>query len=279
MELQISEKQECLGKVYIDARFDIIENSFMSSPLDIVLLVEFLTTYGIVLKSTYGQEISWKSKKDHCHWRCQLEMQEGKKSLPKVWSQALKYFLGKKNIDIQKFYIKLIKPKNDLETFFQYPLKDIEEYENIEADCQYGFTETELRELWIRARENRRIALDIFEKHEQKKNNEILEYDKLKSYIDSHRNDCIITAYHSEKAARLQNIIDNNESEQISQGYKLSSFRSLQYHIGTLIIQYYMEEHDGKTPYGNKIVSLFNRYCLNTKILFPEDLASIIFKL
>lgn len=278
MELQITEKEEeTLGKVYIDSRFDTIENSFMYSPLDIVVIIDFLNQYGCVLRSTYGHEVSWKSKKPHSHWRCELQLELSKKSLPKgSLSQTLKYYLNKINRSIQKFYFKVIIPKKDLETFFQYPLKDIQEYDDIEQDLQSGWSDQQIRELWIRARENRRIALDLFEKHENKKNNEILEYDKLKKYIDENRNDSIISTYQNEVAKRY---CDIDMMEDYPQSYQLSSFKLLQSHIGTLIIKYYMQEHDNKVPYGNKIISLFNRYCLHTKIFNAEDLCSIIFKL
>lgn len=269
--------EETLGKVYVDARFDKIPNSFMETPLDLVVLIEFLSLYGLVLRSTYGDEISWKSKKPHCHYRAELQLEEGKKKIPKgSFSQNLKYWLNKKNISVEKFFFKIIIPKNDLETFFQYPLKDYKEYDDIEQDCQCGFTETEHRELWIRAKENRRIALELFEKHETKKNNEILEYDKLRSFIDKNLNDYIVLAYQNEVAKRY---IDPDMMEDYPSNYMLGTFKRLQSHIGTLIIKYYIEEHDAKVPYGNKIVSLFNRYCIHKNILKAEDLASIIFKL
>ncbi len=146
MELQISEKEEaCLGKVYVDARFDTIQSSFMSTPLDLVVVIDFLSQYGKVLRNTYGAEIAWKSKKPHCHYRCELQLEEGKKKLPKgSFSQNLKYFLQKKNIDIQKFYFKTIVPKKDLETYFQYCLKDQEDYDDIEQDCQHGLQKPNL---------------------------------------------------------------------------------------------------------------------------------------
>jgi hypothetical protein len=283
MELQITEKEECLGKVYIDSRFDTIEDSFMYSPLDVVVIVQFLEQYGRVLRSTYGHEVSWKVNKPHSHWRCELQLEKGKKQIPKgSISQTFKYYIEKqKKLILQKgkYYFKTIIPKKDLETFFQYHYKDYENYEDIEQDLQFGFTSQEVRELWIRSRECNRVRLESYLKHEHKKNNEILEYDKLKSYIDNHLRKDIVMLYHNEVGRRVLEQSDDGIYNSISDSYKLGTFRQMQSHIGTLIIQYYMEEHDNKVPYGNKIVSLFNRYCLHSKIFGAEDLCSIIFKL
>lgn len=279
MQLEISEKipqPQYLGKVYIDTRFDILENSFMQNPQDILIILEFLSQYGRVLKSTYGLEVAWKTKKLHCHWRAELQLISDRKAIPKgSIGQTFKYYLTKRKLSLSKYYFKTIIPKKDLETFFQYTLKDQETYDDVEQDLQFGWSENEILELWIRSRESRRIALELFTKHETRKNNEILEYDKLKSFIDNHRLEHILIEYQNEVDHRFS---EDSYHGHISTNYQLQSFRVLQAHLGTLIVQYYIDNHDGKIPYGNKIISLFNRYCIHSKILTAKDLTAIIFK-
>lgn len=275
MELIITEdsenEQEC---IYIDTRFDLIPDHFMYSALDTVVLMNFLSKYGDILKRTYATEISWKNKKPHCHIRFEL-LPNGVK-FPKALSQTFKYYITKNHPTMKlakgKYFIKRDIP-NSLKTFFQYCYKDIEEFEDIEQDLQQGFSETEQRDLWISAREAKRLAVERFEKDQEKKENEITEYNRLHQFLDANVCPVKVQEYRDEVAKR-----HGDEIYTFNHNYQLISYKVLQRHIGTIIVKYYMEYHDGKVPFPNKIVSIFNRFCLKSQILFPEDLAEIIFK-
>ncbi len=288
MELQITESENInnklelelkhnLGIVYIDTRFDDLPDNFMHNPKDIDLITEFLEQYGRVSKTSYGHEISLKIHKPHCHIRFEVVLLEGKKKVPTAISQTFKYFLKKKSRHVYNFKFSTAVPKGSLSLFFQYVYKDYSSFESIEFEYQFGFTMSTLRDFWCRAVESRRITIAQFEKHEKKKNNEILEWDKLTQFLDSH--DQIKTqVYVDEYRNEISHREEHHGTETFSSKYELKSFRMLQHHIATLIFKYYIINHDSKFPYGNKIIQIIYRYLSNRQILAPEDLATIILK-
>jgi len=281
MELQITEVVE-RELLYFDTRFDDpedCEENFMSSPLDISYIYSFLEQWGRVEKCTYGHEKARITGKLHCHVRLELSIVPGSKKPPAGMSQSFKNYLKKRYKYVSDYMFIYKSPKKDLETFFQYLYKDYEEFDHIELDLQKGFTEDELKIMWVKAREVRRVSDEQYKKNQKSKEDDKKEWSCIKAYLKEKVSQTRILNYKNEVSSRFNNYYDLDIDACSIDNYKLSTFRYLQLEIGTQIINYYVDNHDSKIPYGNKVVSIFNRYCIQEGIFNSSDLASIIFRL
>lgn len=249
--------------MYIDCRFDVPEpGSFMKHiEKDLKILDQFVLRYGSITRRMLGFEISHKAKKPHYHIRYEIERNEIR--VPGTFGAAFTYYyrglesmppLTKGGHMVKR----LDKPDNH-DAFFQYPLKDIEDFIDIQTHLIIGFTHECLIALWNKARENRRIALERFEKEEKKKNNEIMEYGKLTDYLDKHFKPHII------------NLPVSNEH-----GLSSATYRHLVSELAILTIQYHKLNHDHKMPTKNKLISTIHRYCSQKEYLTSYDLAEVI---
>lgn len=268
----IIDKEERL--FYVDARFDVSPSatsgeqvSFMTdSYKDITVLDDFILRFGSIKKRIYGFEVSWKSKKPHCHIRYCI-VHNGVK-IPSTFGSAFTYYYKKlKLTPLPKggHMVKMIDKPNNIDAFFQYCLKDQEDFSDLEIPLIKGFSLEYLHMLYHKARENRRIAKQLFDKEEKKKNNEVLEYGKLTDYLDKNVNQHIFKEYQLK-----------GEDTDIYNG---GSYHGLLKHLGTLIIQFYIINHDCKTPTSNKLLSTIHRYCLQKEIMTAQDICIILLKL
>ena len=178
--------------LFIDTRFDILPDHFMSSKDHIESLLAYVSHHGKILWVTSGWEISLKMKKPHCHIRIIVDPQRGEtlgyKSPPKAYSQAFKNYIQNKtsySLGLKTFMVKLTTPTERIRAFMMYPLKDYVTSEDIPHEYQYGFTTLQLDGLWSAARELRLKAQSQFEKFENKLNNDKTQWGKVVEYIDT----------------------------------------------------------------------------------------------
>lgn len=170
---------------YIDTRFDILPDIYMSSPDQIDSLLAYVSHHGKILWYTAGWEISLKTKKHHCHIRIILEET---KTAPKAYSQAFKNYIHNKTnhkLGMKTFMVKCTKPTDLVHTFMRYPLKDYNKFEDIPQEYQYGFTTEQLYDLWSVSHHERLKAIKQYNKYENKLNNDKTQWGKVCDYIDT----------------------------------------------------------------------------------------------
>lgn len=153
----------------------------------------------LIVRGTFGHEVSVKSKKEHMHWH--IEISKEGHAFAKHMSKQIKTAYDKQVAHeiatdptlgvsdnhvipspLQHFSIKVLEECDDVNRFFRYPFKDVEEHEIYMMSS--GFTDEELKVMWVQARTEREIALKIFEKHENKLNNEKQDRALLWEYLD-----------------------------------------------------------------------------------------------
>lgn len=257
-------KEKSPDLLYVDARFDVPEQgSFMITPSkDLVILDNFVLRYGSITRRMIGYEISHKAKKPHYHIRYEIERNE--KRVPATFGSAFTYYYralpGMPALTKGGHMVKRLDKPDNFDAFFQYPLKDQEEFDDILMDLIIGFSHEYIVMLWTKAKENRRIALQRFEKEEQKKNNEILEYGKLTDYLGTNFHEHIIK----------QNVPCSNEH-----GFIWGNYFNLRRELGILILDYYKLNHDSKMPTKNKLISTIHRYLCSNNYLTTSELIEI----
>ncbi|AXH74206.1 MAG: putative replicase [Cressdnaviricota sp.] len=131
-----------------------------------------LSPFGDVTKATFGDEIAVKTKKSHFHYHCEIQTN----SLSKKWLKGMSSYISR-NIDLELPKGKYcIKPPQDTDTFpsrwFGYPLKDYTSYDSLPLKHILGFTDDEIKSMWLQASAERKASLVIHEKHENKMNND-----------------------------------------------------------------------------------------------------------
>lgn len=148
-------------------------------------ITEVLGDLGTLVKTTYGHEVSVKTKKHHFHWHVQLERHPDAKQIKGISNYVKRHLKARHDIELPKSYtIQEVHPerrakdededdiKENLHRWHGYVFKDLKKYEDMIMIHQMGFSGQELRDMWSAARREREQSIKTFEKHENKLNND-----------------------------------------------------------------------------------------------------------
>jgi hypothetical protein len=137
---------------------------------------QVLGEIGTISKSTYGHEISVKTKKHHFHWHVQLERHPDAKQIKGISNYVKRHLKDKHQLELPKgqgYSIQTVQPEGEaIIRWHGYVLKDLETYDDIVMIHQIGFTGQELRDMWSAARRERELSIKTYNKHENKLNND-----------------------------------------------------------------------------------------------------------
>lgn len=130
-----------------------------------------LETEFVIVRATYGHEVSLKAKKGHFHWHVEVSHD---KPLRAAFSAWIKREYDKLAVmasppePLHHYAIKVIK-QVDENRWFRYPYKDLD---TIDSSAQTGFTLEQQSLMLCAAKTERDMAKKTFEKHENKLNND-----------------------------------------------------------------------------------------------------------
>lgn len=143
-------------------------------------IIQVISCLGVVQYLTYGHEISIKQKKHHFH--AHLRYTVSTKYIKGISNYVKRHLKDEHDMDLPPSYsishVTLHEPKKDSLTLPEeeacrwhgYVFKDYKTFEEIPKHLQQGFSDNELRDMWIRATTERKKSIATFKKHENKLN-------------------------------------------------------------------------------------------------------------
>lgn len=144
-------------------------------------LQQVLSSFGEIVQSTYGEEIAVKTKKPHFHYHIKI-LNDGIK-----WRKGIQTYV-KRHIDYPELpphsIVDVTERMQDEERWFRYVLKDQKDFGEIRSEYNIGFSESQLKNMYLEAKAERKISLEQYNKYENKLNNDRTERNKLWRYLD-----------------------------------------------------------------------------------------------
>lgn len=231
------------------------------APLMVARLRTVLDKAGVIVRGTYGHEVSLKAKKGHFHWHVELHHD---KPLNKAFSAWVKREYDKLVVDelllspeqvscshpvpqpLHLYAIKVLE-QVDPNRWFRYPFKDLS---TIDSSLQTGFTLEDQSLMLCAAKTEREIAKKTFEKHENKLNNDKQSRKLLWEWLD----------------AELPHLKLHSDD-------LFSNEASPMHEIGTKIVEYNIKYNDYKIPMDLKRRTIMY---MASKGLHPGHIARIL---
>lgn len=221
----------------------------------------------IIVRYTYGEEVSHKSKRKHFHLHIEVSTHD-------VWTQKTPIQQLFKNWykDKGKPYaksalsLKFEEKVGDIEKLLMYPLKTLE---TLEETAYHGISQSYARDLWVQAKRIYKEKLEYLSKKELKEETRTSTWNNLVTYLNNK----------IEEDPRWQLIIKQEEDlepEDMEYLGKIKSIKQACVIIGPMIVDHYITHHDCDVPWN--IDKLIYKYLLQKRLILSRDLYFILAK-
>lgn len=168
----------------------LLVNQFIDKILDRYHKV--LQPFGDLVQATFGLETALKSKKLHFHYHVGVHPLDTSKK----WLAGMSSYISRNwepNEDVPPlppngYSISPPKKKhnhdNDIGRWFGYCFKDYSEQLDLSQERIKGFSEDDIKFMFLRATAERKVALATFNKYENKLNNDKISRDTMWQWLD-----------------------------------------------------------------------------------------------
>ncbi len=221
----------------------------------------------IIVRYTYGEEVSHKSHRKHFHLHIEVHTHD-------VWSQKtpiqqlFKNWQKSKGIPYAKsaLSLKFEEKVGDIEKLLMYPLKTLE---TLEETAYYGISQAYARDLWVQAKRIYKEKIEYLGKKELKEESRSNTWKALSVYLTERL----------KEDPRWHLIIkkeEDLESEDMEYLGKIKNIKQACVILGPMIVDHYITHHDCDVPWN--IDKLIYKYLLQKRLVLSRDIYFILAK-
>lgn len=263
----VTDKQELpLYKHAIKARL-FLDNDGNKSIEPILHYLEDKCNF-IIVRYTYGEEVSYKSHRKHFHLHIEVSTHD-------VWTQKtpiqqlFKNWQKGKGIPYAKsaLSLKFEEKVEDIEKLLMYPLKTLE---TLEETAYHGISQSYARDLWVQAKRIYKEKLEYLGKKVLKEETKSNTWKALSVYLSERL----------KEDPRWQLIIKTEEDlepfTEVPLEYlgKIYNIKQACVILGPMIVDHYITNHDCDVPWN--IDKLIYKYLLQKRLVLSRDIYFIL---